>query len=774
MATNAFVAYPSSPADLVAAIRAAVGLANKAWGDDAVHGWEENLVASRFVTDPIFSEIQRRELLIADITVVNFNVTYEIGYAIGQRKSFRLIINGSLQGDEKLRRDIGIFTTLGFQRYANHDELYDIILAAEHLTPLNVDFPLNKLAPIYYLGTSNQSGALLHIYARLKKTKYRLREFNPHEQPWLNASEAIEHVASSAAVVVPLLSEHQIGWQVHNIRAAFVIGLAHGLGVRCLALQSADGPVPLDVRDAVKTYRSNQQIEEHIADVLPAIVEKVYGDIAPIILSQDILSRTDIGEAMAENETGTLRNYFLQTSEYQSVLRGNVRLVLGRKGSGKTALFMQARDRWKPGKANVVVDLAPENYRLLKLRDAVTAYLAEGSREELLTAMWEYLLLLEIVSKIIDEDYELHLRDHELVGPYQDLARQYKDGDYAEGADFSERLVNLIDRLVERYENRYGTSAQRQLSSKQVLELLYEHDMKALRGALSNYLEHKDVVVVLFDNLDKGWASQGLKPEDVVIIRALVSASDRVVKYLQRAGDEAFVTIFLRNDVYEFLVDLTPDRGKHSNVSIDWRDTQQLKLMVRNRLQASKIAEAKEFETLWHLICEPHIHGEPSFAYMTDRCLMRPRYLLRMIKACRTKAINRQHARIEAEDIDSGIYEFSNELLRETDLEIRDVIPEAADTMVRFVGEPRLMGRPKLFSLFPIGCQSEENRERLLDLLLWFGVLGLQSGEEEPVYIYSPAAGYSLKKLKALVAKSANALFRINPAFELGLGVTSG
>jgi hypothetical protein len=771
MSLQVFVAYPGNPLELAQTMRATIGLLAKAWGNEAIHGWEENQIAGRFLTDPIFEHINTRGAVVADITFVNFNVTYEIGYAIGRGKRVILTRNMSLEDDEKLRQEIGIFDTLGYERYANHDELYDRLLTAIDGKSLSVTQTVNKASPLYFLKPPNQSGSLLHIFARVEKTKFRVRKFEPAEQPRLSAGDAIEQVASSAAVVVPLLPATHTGSRVHNIRAAFVIGLAHGLGVRCLAIQPADGPVPLDIRDVVKTYRSTEQIDEHVNEIIPAVVDVVYGTDAPILLPEGILSRTDLGDWMAENESGTLRRYFLQTDQYQQVLRGTVRLVLGRKGAGKTALFVQARERWRPGKGNVVVDLRPENYRLLKLRDAVLAFLAEGSREQMLTALWEYLLLLEVVSTILEEDYDLHLRDHNLSGPYQQLARQYKEGIYATGADFSERLVSLVDRLSERYEEKFGNNAGRQLSNTEVIELLYEHDTNSMRQELIKYLQHKDLVVILFDNLDKGWASQGLRQEDVIIVRALVTASDRVVKYLERAGVDAYVTIFLRNDIYEFLVDLTPDRGKHSRVSVDWRDVSQLKTLIGNRLSASKIHDSRDFIVLWHMICVSHYKGEPSFDHMADRCVMRPRYLLRIIKACRTAAINRQHSRIEEDDIERGVEEFSNELVLETDLEIRDVIPEAGEVMFRFLGESRDMRRETLLSFFPPSCQSDDLRERLLDLLLWSGVFGLHEINGQTTYIYSLTVGYSLKKLKALVTKSTNALFRINPAFEQGLQV---
>lgn len=263
-----------------------------------------------------------------------------------------------------------------------------------------------------------------------------------------------------------------------------------------------------------------------------------------------------------------------------------------------------------------------------------------------------------------------------------------------------------------------------------------------------------------------------MRPEDVVIVRGLIVASAKVERYLGRAGLDAHVIIFLRNDIFEFLVDQTPDRGKELQIAIDWNDRELLKHMIQRRLVASKLSDRDDFDYLWRLICTPLAHGQQSFDYMVDHCMMRPRYLIRILRECRTLAINREHETIAPDDIDKGIEIFSNAMIKETDLEIRDVMPEAGDLMYNLVGEPRVMSRDKLCSLFPASCGTEQQRERLIDLLLWFGVIGLQEVGDQVTYIYDAAAGYSLKKLKALIAKATNALYRVNPALESGLGVT--
>ncbi|MGI8734584.1 MAG: hypothetical protein ACR2LM_14930 [Pyrinomonadaceae bacterium] len=74
--------------------------------------WEENDIPGRFIVEPILSKIEEGNILIADITRLNFNVVFEIGYAIGCSKRVALIKNSAITGSDELIRQIGSSTLL--------------------------------------------------------------------------------------------------------------------------------------------------------------------------------------------------------------------------------------------------------------------------------------------------------------------------------------------------------------------------------------------------------------------------------------------------------------------------------------------------------------------------------------------------------------------------------------------------------------------------------------------------------------------------------------
>ena len=113
---------------------------------------------------------------------------------------------------------------------------------------------------------------------------------------------------------------------------------------------------------------------------------------------------------------------------------------------------------------------------------------------------------------------------------------------------------------------------------------MYSHDIRSLRKAISKYLSYKDSVWILFDNLDKGWSAHGLVRGDILIVRCLIDASRKIQRELQKEDRELHCVVFIRNDVYQFLMDQSPDFGKESRATLDWSDPDQLREMLRLRL----------------------------------------------------------------------------------------------------------------------------------------------------------------------------------------------
>ena len=484
------------------------------------------------------------------------------------------------------------------------------------------------------------------------------------------------------------------------------------------------------------------------------------------------LAQVSIGDPMAENEFQNLEHYYLRRDEFGRTVRGEVNLVVGRKGMGKTALFSQVRNEIRRDRSIVVVDLKPEGYQLVKLKEAVLDHLTEGAKAHLITAFWEYMLLMEVAYKLLEKDTQRHKRDHRLYPLYAILQASYANAPSPVQGDFSERLLELSSHLRNEYLARFsGSSEHLRITSDEVTEILHKGNLGELRAAVSNYLRFKHGVWILFDNLDKGWSTPGPTTDDILILRCLIDAGRKIQREMKRLEHDFHCIVFIRNDVYQLLMKENSDFGKEMRVSLDWSDAEMLREMMRLRLLQNGYGANISFSQVWGNLCISHYKSEETSQYMVDRCLMRPRNLIKIFNHCKGFAVNFRRDRIEPEDIDKGMMSYSNDLFIEADQELSNIEPEAEGLIYHFIEEDWRFSHEDLLIIFGEHSLPEEKYGEVIRFLLYFGFFGIQFGGRSPIYIYD--VGYDMKRLDIQVDKHMDHLeYALNPAFWPALGVS--
>lgn len=771
---STFIAYPSGTPMVREAIKNAVShLRATAANLVTPTTWEEMDIPGRFVSTEVLTGIDSSDFTVADITRLNFNVAYEVGYSIGRGRRVLLVKHQSVASDDALMNELGLFDTLGWKTYGNGLELAEAIRGFDQNRKLPIDEDLNRQSPIYLVQPKHKTDYDGYIVSAIKKAPLKFRSFDPSESPRLPARAAIVNVAQSMGVVIHFLPNDHADAVVHNLRSAFVAGLADGLGKPKVFIQSGNSPVPMDYRDFVVHCQIQKDFQAAVASVAERVFEQFQSAAQQANGgSKSRLEQVDLGASAAENEMTSLADYYVEIPAFRRALRKEVRLVTGRKGSGKTAIFFRLRDIMRSKRQNVVLDLKPDGYQLLKLKDSVVRLMSAGTVEHTITALWEYILWIEICYKLLEKDQDAHVRDSRLFEPYQRLKAAYITDEFSREGDFAERLKNLLRDVAQALEARYQGQTDLELSGPEITELIYKHDFNKLRNGVKDYLQFKGELWLLFDNIDKGWTSQGVNANDLVILRALLEATRKIERELNRKEPVAHTVVFLRNDVFENLVDTTSDRGKETRANVDWDDAELLREMLLQRIIRSEaFEEDSDFRDVWNAICVPMVDGEDSSQYLIDRSLMRPRSLLDLISHCRGYAVSLGHERIDKDDIVKGMAAFSDDLLAEINLEIRDVYPSAGDVLYAFLGSASRFDRGELVNRLTTHGAAERDVEDLTQMLIWFGFLGLVWTTGEPRFIYS--FHYNMKVMRGAHDQLVRSgiTYVINPAFAPALGL---
>jgi hypothetical protein len=387
-----FVAFASNDRTHAETITAAAKEAS--FGEVEYVPWTGKDASGAPLGRSVDSWVDAAEGVIADITFVNDNVTYEIGYAIGVGKSLRLIRNETISSDDL--KAIGLLNTVLRDPFKTRPNLVALLQSKPaprsswHKQQKNKDQPLFILSPP--MPTPFSTGL---ISAVKKSMRIKFRSFNPRETARLTAEEAWELVASSFGVIVTWRDGSELEDRRNNQRAALVFGMARGLDIPAILIAHTRATLPLDLVDQATRFTNETELSEIVREFRDEVLDAIndYTEVPRLKLS--LLDSINCGQAEAENEQDQLPQYFLETEEFRSTLDGKTNLVIGRKGGGKSAIFYQVRDRIRANKKNIVLDLSPEGYQLIKLRELINKLTSTGVRKEFISAFWQYVLWLE-------------------------------------------------------------------------------------------------------------------------------------------------------------------------------------------------------------------------------------------------------------------------------------------------------------------------------------------------------------------------------------------
>ncbi len=757
--------YASEPRSIASTIETAVNTLRDACGDPkAWRLWKDLPIRGQMIFTEICKGMRSSSVVVADVTTLNFNLMFEIGFAIGLGLPVVPVRDATMMSDKKDFDGVGLLDTLGYLDFTNSSEL------AEKLRepfPKPLPIPPRKTytdSPIYVLkGPIETEGAVL-LLSTLKKSRLRFRAHDPQETRRLSLSAARKQVRGSTGVVANLLDPNREGSRPHNAMCALVCGMAMAEGKVVVMLQEGDVPQPIDYRDVVQAYDEPRQVigllEEPVREVVARLQEATGGHAKP---PAGLLESLDLGDVAAENEITGLREYFVRTGQFRQALQGRARLVVGRKGTGKTAVFYEIRDAIGASRADLVLDMKPDGHQFTKLREAILDELPLGLQEHTVIAFWNYILLSELAHKVLTRELHYAQMDPLRLERYRELEDAYLAHRLASGDDLSQRLLRQVDRLVERFEAKGEVKHRDDLT-----ELIYEKDIADLDDAVSAYLSDKRSVSMLIDNIDKSWATRGTTTDEILIVRGLLEAGRKLQRQLERGGVDFRCLVFLRTDIWEHLQRSTPDRGKDSAVRLDMDDSEVLREIVKRRIESSTSLEG-DFTTMWPTLFESHIGAEESFHYMLDRTLMRPRDVLTFIQRAVEVAVNRGQEKVRAQDILQAEQSFSEDMLVATAYEIEDTHPILAEVVYAFQGAP--------VSLTPLEMEARLRDEGVVDdaipaaieLLLWFSVLGIVDPTSQTEK-YSYQVRFNLRQLTHAVAKN-EARYVIHPAFRAALGI---
>jgi hypothetical protein len=399
------------------------------------------------------------------------------------------------------------------------------------------------------------------------------------------------------------------------------------------------------------------------------------------------VSTLSFGAPAAERDISRgLAEYFVESAAFQRIVDGSKNILIGNRGTGKSAIFKVLARREREVGA-VVIELAPEDYSY-EMLSSLMAGESEGSWAKLgaYAAAWKYLIYLLVLKGITNEGPSVRKRD--ALEIYRYLRKHYPG---QQGG-----LIGSLISYLQRIEGVKLGPIEASVKTRELEHLYRLDEIRPLLQPLRKVLEGKPVFV-LVDELDRGWdASEDARSFVAGLFQACVSIND--------LSPDLRVCMSLRQELYDSIPELYEDAQKYRDLLevISWDEKSLLKLIAnRIRYSVPELRDAGDMEAWTAVFAETLKYSQiNSFNYLVDRTLYRPREI---IQFC-AQSVELAEDRSERLPLDYGVISeaeisYSEERVKDIAAEYRFQYPGLRSVFETFRGRIYTMEREELESL---------------------------------------------------------------------------
>lgn len=308
----------------------------------------------------------------------------------------------------------------------------------------------------------------------------------------------------------------------------------------------------------------------------------------------DLLRRLSIGSRVAEDEVEQLSRYFVETDQWRRIFAGEVDVVFGAKGAGKSAIYTSLVNRSEELFDRRIVLIAGENPRGTPAFADIVA--DPPTSEPEFVAIWKF-YVLGLLDQVFQEwginSDEVRKVRTELVsagiaaapGGLRGLVRRVREyvGQLLKPEDIEAGIkldaAGNPAGITTKITLREPSAEERTQGFVSVDELL---------GTCASVFENERFAVwLVFDRLDVAFAES--RQLEANALRALFKV------YLDLLAEEAVrLKIFLRSDIWRAVTEGGFREASHvtRELTIEWPEASLLNLVVRRLLQNDFLVEA--------------------------------------------------------------------------------------------------------------------------------------------------------------------------------------
>jgi hypothetical protein len=355
--------------------------------------------------------------------------------------------------------------------------------------------------------------------------------------------------------------------------------------------------------------------------------------------------RDDAEMDMADG--GLLRAGFVATAAYRAARDARKRLILGRKGSGKSAICRMLAADTDPQLAAALV--TPDGLSAESIRNFEPKGIPPESAKALI---WRYVLAVQVGKYVVGHAKAAHHRPRprSVVAVKRFLVA---NGEMNEPKPMFSQIIQKLNTSISL--EAFGVKASASFGGRTEGERM-SNQLQVIEGfvkkAISDLACGPDHarILLLIDEVEDVWSND---PQSDHLVIGLLHAARRIAGTFPRVD----CVTFLRSDIYDQLKFADKDKLHSDELRVDWNDDRLLELaLLRARVSLGRVLAP---EDLWGKIFPPHIGNLESSKFIISRTLMRPRDVIHLCNLCSEKAAQHTHSSITETDVREAAGQYS-------------------------------------------------------------------------------------------------------------------
>ena len=452
-----------------------------------------------------------------------------------------------------------------------------------------------------------------------------------------------------------------------------------------------------------------------------------------------------LGAARAEADNEMLSRAFVETSDFQALrTTDHFNFVVGRRGTGKTALFLRCLDEFEQDKKIFAHMLKPEEHHSLALVSLLRK-LGDGSYRtvrSITRILWRGSVLLSVAGDLCNHWKYRQNADVRWLQDYTDKRRQLLRVNELERCTILLRQVATPGCSQEELPSIIASVLNVNALEKEIRKGLATIDMRAL---------------FLFDGLDDGWHPDAIST--AVLGGLAITVADFADHDLPVHGE-----LFVRDNIFRYLAVLDSDFSRHiegSTLRLNWNEDGLLNLIATRLRVVFDMSDVENNNRVWNRFAHHNLRNREGFRSCLQHTLYRPRDLLVLLNGTAVHAARAGRTEIVEEDIEATSKQISIDRLADLLKEYESVFPGLEIIANHFAGSDAFQNldsvRNRLEILLSQASYSTpqasdlavlNTSSQLIDALYSVGFLGLEDPGSKAVLFCHDGASSSISDVE--------------------------